>query len=189
MIEQGLDGTAEAISILLNEAMRLERERHLGAGPWERSEERQGYSNSYKKKALQSRFGKLDLSILQTRDIEFYPSSLERGLRSEKALKLALAEMYVQGVSTRKVARVTEELRGFEISSTQVSRAAHELDVQLQQWRERPLESFPYVVLDARYEKVRHGGSVIDCAVLVAMGVNETGHRELLGCSVALSEQ
>ncbi|RUO81309.1 IS256 family transposase [Idiomarina tyrosinivorans] len=189
LIEQGLDGTAEAISILLNEAMRLERERHLGAGPWERSEERQGYANGYKKKALQSRFGKLDLNIPQTRDTDFYPSSLERGLRSEKALKLALAEMYVQGVSTRKVARVTEELCGFEISSTQVSRAAHELDVHLQQWRERPLGSFPYVVLDARYEKVRHGGSVIDCAVLVAMGVNESGHRELLGCSVSLSEQ
>nr|WP_113906327.1 transposase [Aliidiomarina celeris] len=130
LIEQGLDGTAKAISILLNEAMRLERERHLGAGPWERSEERQGYANGYKKKSLQSRFGKLDLSIPQTRDTDFYPSSLERGLRSEKALKLALAEMYVQGVSTRKVARVTEELCGFEISSTQLSRAAHELDVQ-----------------------------------------------------------
>lgn len=185
---QGFEGMAEALGLLMNEAMRLERQRHLGAGPWERSEQRRGYANGYKPKQVRSRVGTLDLQVPQTRDTDFYPASLERGLRAERAMKLALAEMYVQGVSTRKVARITEELCGFEISSSQVSRAAAELDEQLQQWRERPLERMPYVFLDARYEKVRHGGRVIDCAVLLALGVDDAGKRQLLGCSVSLSE-
>jgi len=120
--------------------------------------------------------------------VEFYPSALERGERSERALKLAVAEMYVQGVSTRKVAEITKELCGLEISSTQVSRAAELLDDELQAWRERPLERVPYVILDARYEKVRHGGSVRDCAVLIAIGILENGRRSVLGVSVSLSE-
>lgn len=188
LVAEGFEGMAEAMSIMLNEAMRLDRSRHLGAGPWERVEARQGYANGYKPKQVQSRIGSLSLQIPQTRDTDFYPASLERGIRSERALKLALAEMYVQGVSTRKVAKITEELCGFEISSTQVSRATAMLDEQLIAWRERPLESFPYVVLDARYEKVRHGGRVIDCAVLIALGVDTTGKRQILGCSVSLSE-
>lgn len=189
LVAEGFEGMADAMSIMLNEAMRLDRSRHLGAGLWERAEARQGYANGYKPKQVQSRVGKLSLQVPQTRDTDFYPASLERGIRSERALKLALAEMYVQGVSTRKVAKITEELCGFEISSTQVSRATAMLDEQLITWRERPLGSFPYVVLDARYEKVRHGGRVIDCAVLVALGVDMAGKRQVLGCSVSLSEQ
>jgi len=189
LVAEGFEGMADAMSIMLNEAMRLDRSRHLGAGLWERAEARQGYANGYKPKQVQSRVGKLSLQVPQTRDTDFYPASLERGIRSERALKLALAEMYVQGVSTRKVAKITEELCGFEISSTQVSRATAMLDEQLITWRERPLGSFPYVVLDARYEKVRHGGQVIDCAVLVALGVDMAGKRQVLGCSVSLSEQ
>jgi putative transposase len=188
LIAEGFEGMADAMSILFNEAMRLDRNQHLGAGPWERVEARQGYANGYKPKQVQSRIGTLSLQVPQTRDTDFYPTSLERGIRSERALKLALAEMYVQGVSTRKVAKITEELCGFEISSTQVSRATAMLDEQLIAWRERPLESFPYVVLDARYEKVRHGGRVIDCAVLIALGVDTAGKRQILGCSVSLSE-
>src|SRR5690554_5975868 len=189
LVAEGFEGMADAMSIMLNEAMRLDRSRHLGAGLWERAEARQGYANGYKPKQVQSRVGKLSLQVPQTRDTDFYLASLERGIRSERALKLALAEMYVQGVSTRKVAKITEELCGFEISSTQVSRATAMLDEQLITWRERPLGSFPYVVLDARYEKVRHGGRVIDCAVLVALGVDMAGKRQVLGCSVSLSEQ
>ncbi len=189
LVTEGFEGMADAMSILFNEAMRLDRSRHLGAGPWERVEARQGYANGYKPKQVQSRIGNLSLQIPQTRDTDFYPASLERGIRSERALKLALAEMYVQGVSTRKVAKITEQLCGFEISSTQVSRATAMLDEQLVAWRERPLGSFPYVVLDARYEKVRHGGRVIDCAVLIALGVDTAGKRQILGCSVSLSEQ
>jgi transposase-like protein len=104
-------------------------------------------------------------------------------------LKLALAEMYIQGVSTRKVAAITEKLCGFEVSSTQVSQATAMLDEQLQTWRERPLGVYRYLYLDARYEKVRQDGQVRDAAVLIAVGVNEAGKREVLGISVALSEQ
>ena len=96
--------------------------------------------------------------------------------------------MYVQGVSTRKVAAITEQLCGTEISSAQVSRAAAALDAELKTWRDRPLGEMPYLILDARYEKVRHGGSVISCAVLVAIGIDAQGHRAILGTSVSLSE-
>ncbi len=96
--------------------------------------------------------------------------------------------MYVQGVSTRKLAHVTEALCGLTLSSMQVSRAAKVLDDELERWRTRALGAYPYVYLDARYEKVRHGGTVVDCAVRVAMGVDEHGKRDLLGCSVAWSE-
>lgn len=188
LVAEGFEGMADAMSVMFNEAMRLDRSRHLGAGPWERSESRQGYANGYKPKQVKTRIGNLSLQIPQTRDTDFYPASLERGIRSERALKLALAEMYVQGVSTRKVAKITEELCGFEVSSSQVSRATALLDDQLIAWRERPLGSFPYVILDARYEKVRHGGRVIDCAVLIALGVDTAGKRQILGCSVSLSE-
>ena len=188
LVAEGFEGMADAMSIMLNEAMRLDRSWHLGAGPWERSEGRQGYANGYKPKQVKTRIGNLSLQIPQTRDTDFYPASLERGIRSERALKLALAEMYVQGVSTRKVAKITQELCGFEISSSQVSRATALLDDQLIAWRERPLGSFPYVILDACYEKVRHGGRVIDCAVLIALGVDSAGKRQILGCSVSLSE-
>ena len=186
--ERGLEGLGDAVSMLINEAMRLERERHLAAAPYERSPQRTGYANGYKPKTVKSRIGALELAVPQVREGGFYPTSLERGLRSERALKLALAEMYVSGVSTRKVARVTEQLCGFEVSSTEVSRCAQALDDELMAWRERPLGAYPYVVLDARYEKMRHGGTVVDCAVLLAMGVDTEGKRALLGVSVALSE-
>ena len=113
---------------------------------------------------------------------------MERGERSERALKLALAEMYVQGVSTRRVAAITRELCGTEVTSMQVSRAAELLDVELSAWRNRPLGRTPFVLLDARYEKVRHGGRVVDCALLVATAVTPDGKRTVLGVSVSFSE-
>lgn len=186
--EHGFEGMKEAMTLLINEAMRIERQAHLGAAPFERTESRQGYANGYKSKSVMTRLGKLDLQVPQTRGTEFYPNALEKGIRSERALKLAIAEMYVQGVSTRKMAKVTEELIGTEVSSMQVSRAAAELDQVLSAWRERALCETPYLILDARYEKVRHGGHVIDCAVLVAVGISPSGHRSVLGCSVSLSE-
>ncbi len=185
----GFNGLGEAVRRLINEAMRLERQNHLGVGPYERSEARQGYANGFKPKTVQTRLGELEFSVPQVRDGGFYPTSLEKGLRSERALKLALAEMYVQGVSTRKVAQITEKLCGFEVTSSQVSRAAQELDSVLEQWRNRPLGAYPYVYLDARYEKVRNNGAVVDMAVLVAIGISDTGVRQILGTSVALSEQ
>lgn len=186
--EHGFDGMKNAMETLLNEAMKIERSEHLGAGLHERSDNRIGYANGFKSKKVKTRLGELSLQVPQTRGTEFYPGALEKGIRSERALKLALAEMYVQGVSTRKVARITEELCGLELSSMQVSRAAQALDESLEAWRNRPLGVTPYVFLDAQYQKVRHGGRVIDCAVLIALGVTETGHRQVLGCSVSLSE-
>lgn len=186
--ERGMEGLPDALAALINEAMRLERERHLGAGPYERNEERRGYANGYKPKTMKTRMGALALRVPQVREGGFYPQALDKGMRSERALKLALAQMYVEGVSTRKVARITEELCGFEVSSTEVSRCAALLDTELTAWRERPLGAYSYVLLDARYEKIRHGGQVIDAAVLVALGVSVEGKREVLGVSVELSE-
>ena len=117
------------------------------------------------------------------------PNALERGLRSERALKISLAEMYIEGVSTRKVAKITEKLCGFEVNSSQVSKATKLLDEEIHKWRNRPLSEFPYVMLDARYEKVRHGQQVVDCAVLIAIGIDANGNRDVLGVSVSLSEQ
>jgi transposase-like protein len=188
LAEQGLDGLAQVFEIVLNEAMKAERSQVLNANPYERSPERVGHANGFKPKSVLSRLGKLQLQIPQTRGVEFYPSALERGERSERALKLALAEMYVQGVSTRKVKAVLEQLCGSEVSSTQVSRCAAQLDEEVAAWRSRSLGKIKYVLLDARYEKVRHGGAVVDCAVLIAIGIDEQGQRTILGVSVKLSE-
>jgi transposase-like protein len=188
LAEQGFDGMAQAMQVLLNEVMKVERQQALGAGPFQRSHERRGQANGFKPKRVKTRIGELQLAVPQVRGMSFYPSALERGVRSEKALKLALAEMYVQGVTTRKMAEVTERLCGCEVSSSEVSRAAALLDEELGKWRQRPLGQVKYLILDARYEKVRHGGSVVDCAVLTAIGVDPQGRRSVLGVSVSLSE-
>ena len=191
----GFEGMAEAVTVLLNSAMVAERSEYLGASPYERSSQRISYANGFKDKALKTRLGSLSLKVPQTRDSEFYPQSLEKGLRSERALLLAIAEMYVQGVSTRRVKKthlifrkIVEELCGMSVSSSQVSRAAAQLDEFLEAWRNRDLGQYRYIVLDAQYEKVRQGGQVLDAAVLIACGVDAKGHRDILGCSVSLSE-
>ncbi len=184
----GFDGLADAVTVLLNSAMVAERSEYLGAAPYERSVQRVSYANGFKDKALKTRLGSLSLKVPQTRDSEFYPQSLEKGLRSERALLLAIAEMYVQGVSTRRVKKIVEELCGMSVSSSQVSRAAAQLDEFLEAWRNRKLGQYRYIVLDAQYEKVRQGGQVLDAAVLIACGVDARGHRDILGCSVSLSE-
>ena len=188
LAEHGFDGMARALTVLLNEVMKLERAAALGAGPYQRSEDRKGHANGFKPRTVRTRVGALTLAVPQTRGVEFYPSALEKGLRSERALKLAVAEMYVQGVSTRKVAAITEQLCGLEVTTAQVSRAAESLDAELEKWRGRPLGEVPYLILDARYEKVRHGGQVRSCAVLVAIGIDPEGRRSVLGVSVSLSE-
>lgn len=188
LCESGLSQVAEVVRIMLNEAMRIERSQVIEAEPYQRTELRRGYANGFKPKTLDTRLGAITVQVPQTRGVEFYPSALEKGVRSERALKLAVAEMYVQGVSTRKVTEVMQQLCGLEVSSTQVSRAAQLLDEELTAWRQRPIAEMPYLVLDARYEKVRHGGSVVSCAVLIAVGINPQGHRSLLGVSVSLSE-
>jgi transposase-like protein len=132
--------------------------------------------------------GSLELQIPQARGLKFYPKSIEKDTRSEKALKLAIAQMYLEGVSTRKVQDITEKLCGYEISSTQVSRLTQELDVEFEKFRNRPIEEIDYLVFDAIYLKIRHGGSMIDMAILLAYGVNPEGRREILGASASLSE-
>lgn len=186
---QGLDALPDLFRVLLNAAMQIERQNHLGAALHERTEGRTGHANGYKDKTLATRLGQITVAVPQVREGGFYPQSLEKGTRSERALKLSLAEMYVQGVSTRKVAAITEQLCGFSVSSTQVSQAAQQLDATLEAWRQRPLAACPYLLLDARYEKVRQAGIVQDAAVLIAVGVDEGGKRQVLGVSVALSER
>ena len=188
ILKHGLDALPELIRTLINTAMEIERQQHLGVAPYERNEKRRGYANGYKQKTVATRLGKITFDVPQVRDGGFYPNALEKGIRSERALKLALAEMYVQGVSTRRVAAITEQLCGFEVSSTQVSQAATALDEQLAAWRQRPLGQSRYLWLDAHYEKVRQDGQVRDAAVLKAVGLTEAGKRSVLGVSVALGE-
>ena len=132
---QGLDILPELIRTVINTAMQIERQQFLNASPYERTAERRGHANCYKPKTVTTRAGQVTFDVPQVRDSSFYPQALEKGLRSERALKLALAEMYVQGVSTRRVAAITKKLIGTEVTSVQVSRAVAELDHQLQAWR------------------------------------------------------
>ena len=189
LIENGFDGMADVLRILLNEAMKIEREDVLAAGAYQRTPDRKGYANGFKPKTVDTRMGRMTVEVPQVRgDVEFYPSALEKGCRSERALKIAIAEMYVKGISTRRVTGVLEKMCGLNISSTQVSRATEILDEELGKWRNRTLGEYPYLILDAHYEKVRANGSVQSCAVFTAIGVNADGKREILGVSVSLSE-
>jgi putative transposase len=187
--EQGFDALPELIRIVINEAMRLERQQYLGVAPYQRSPERRGHGNGFKDHTERTRLGEITFAVPQVREGGFFPQALEKGLRSERALTLSLAEMYVQGVSTRKVTAIVEQLCGSSVSSSQVSRAVGLLDEKLEAWRTRRLGEMVYLYLDARYEKVRQDGQVCDAAVLIAIGVDPTGHRQVLGVSVALSEQ
>ncbi len=184
----GLDAVPELMRVLLNNIMQVERSRYLQAGEYERTADRKGHANEYKPKTVRTRLGEITFAVPQVREGGFYPSALEKGLRSERALVTTLAEMYVQGVSTRKVKAITEELCGIEVSAMQVSRAAAQLDAVLQEWRERRLGEITYLYVDARYEKVREAGQVRDAAVLVASGITPAGERQVLGVSVSLSE-
>jgi transposase-like protein len=188
LTEDGLESLPEMIRLLVNQAMQIERDKHLNAKPYERSDERNGHANGYKPKTVKTRVGEVTFDIPQVREGGFYPEALEKGLRSERALVMALAEMYVQGVSTRKVAAITERLCGTRVNASQVSRAAEQLDETLEAWRTRPLGEVVYLYLDARYEKIRQAGSVQDAAILMASGVKRDGKRSILGISVSLSE-
>jgi transposase-like protein len=184
----GIEAIPELMKVLLNNIMQVERAKYLQAGEYERTENRKGHANGYKPKTVKTRIGEITFAIPQVREGGFYPSALEKGLRSERALMATLAEMYVQGVSTRRVKAITEEMCGIEISAMQVSRATAQLDAVLQEWRERPLGNIAYLYVDARYEKVRDSGQVRSAAVLMATGITPEGERQVLGVSVSLSE-
>jgi len=187
--EQGLEALPELMRVIINETMRIERRNYLGAAPYQRTAERRGHANGFKPKTVDTRLGDITFAIPQVREGGFYPQALEKGLRSERALTLALAEMYVQGVSTRKVSAIVEQLCGSAISSSQVSRAAGRLDATLAAWRNRLLGEMVYLYLDARYETVREDGQLRDLAILIAVGVDRKGQRRVLGVSTALGEQ
>jgi putative transposase len=193
LLEDGLENAIPKISELhMNAAMRLERIQHIGADPNERNvESRNGYANGFKPRTFQTAVGKLHLKAPQVResDAPFRTTLIEQGSRSDRALKSAIATMYVEGVSTRRVSKVMEKLCGFQVSSTQISKLTAELDIEFKKWRERPLPPIIYLTLDATYYKVRIDGTVRDCATLIAIGVRrEDGKRMILGVSCALSE-
>ncbi|EDM25277.1 transposase [Lentisphaera araneosa HTCC2155] len=168
--ENGESGMLEAMRVLLNEAMKVERSNSLEADPYERNESRLGYANGYKNKTVNTRLGAMKLNIPQVRgEIDFYPSSLEKGLRSERALMTAMAESYIQGTSTRKVTKLLEKMCGLSVSKSQVSRVVTELDESLEKWRNRPLGKYSYLLVDARYEKVRVDKTVRDVLYLLPM--------------------
>jgi len=188
LTEQGLEGLPELIRVVVNQAMQIERENYLHARPYERNEYRLGHANGFKPKTVKTRVGEVTFEVPQVREGGFYPNALEKGVRSERALLMTLAEMYVQGESTRKVAAITEQLCGTQVSASQVSRATQTLDTELEAWRNRLLGEIVYLYLDARYEKVREAGNVRDTAILMVSGVKKDGKRTVLGISVSLSE-
>jgi len=186
--EQGLGYLPELIRLVVNAVMKAERQQYLGVAPYERSEKRRDQANGFKSKTMRTRLGEIEFAIPQVREGEFYPQALEKGLRSERALTMALAEMYVQGTSTRKVNAIVERLCGSQVSSSLVSKATAELDPLLEAWRNRPLGEICYLFLDARYEKVRMDGQVVDIAVLIAQAVGRDGKRRVLGVALGLGE-
>ena len=192
IFDEGLQEALPRIAeILLNAAMLIERERHIGAAPHQRGVERNGYANGFKPRTFQTGIGALNLALPQVRDSQdpFRTSLLEKGSRSDKALKSAIATMYIEGVSTRRVTKIMEQMCGFEVSSGQVSNLNKQLDEEFEKWRTRPLPEIAYMTLDATYYKVRIDGTVRDCATLIAHGVRrDDGKRMILGVSCALSE-
>jgi transposase-like protein len=174
---------------VLQAILEAEMTAHVGAERYERGPDRSGHRNGYKPRTLQTRVGTLELRVPQDREGTFSTELFARYQRTEQALVLTLMEMYVQGVSTRKVAAITEQLCGTSFSKSQVSALAGRLDAELRAWRERPLPAeYPYLSVDARYEHVRVDGQVVSQGVLIVAGVRDDGRREILAVEVADTE-
>ena len=191
LIETGATDLGRVFGQLFELALQIEREQYLNARHYERTPERQGYANGYKPKRIDTPAGTVAIQVPKTAGHEgspFYPQSLERGQRSSRAVMLAVAEMYIKGVSTRQAEAVMREFGIESLSSTQVSRATKLLDDELAAWRDRPLGQMKYLIIDARYEKARYDGVVRDVAVLSAVGIGADERRHVLGLSVKLSE-
>src|SRR5215210_2111677 len=180
----------EVVERVLQEILEAEMTDHVGAAPYERTQRRTGQRNGYKPRSLRTRVGTLNLLVPQDREGTFSTRLFSRYQRNEKALVLALMEMYVEGVSTRKVKEVTEELCGTSFSKSLISSLAGSLDSELEAWSKRRLEAkaYPYLFVDARYEKVRIDGRVVSQGVLIVSGVRDDGMREILGVEVADTE-
>ena len=180
----------QLLEAVLNQVLEAQVTEQLQAAPYERTEERQGYRNGYKPRRLTTRVGRLVLRVPQVREGVFSTELFARYQRSEQALILTLMEMVVNGVSTRKVARITEELCGMGFAKSTVSDLCKGLDPLVQAWNERDLsdQRYPFVLVDALVLKVREGGRVRAVSALVAMAVNEQGYREILGLQLGDSE-
>ena len=183
------DVVREAVRTYLQNVLEEEMTSALGAAKGERSASRLGYRSGYYERALVTRVGRIELRVPQDRDGRFSTDLFERYQRSEKALVAALCEMYIQGVSTRKVKRITEALCGHRFSASTISTIVKRLDGQLRAFARRPLqEPFPYLIVDARYEKVREGGVIVSQAVLIALGIDWEGRRQVLAVELANRE-
>ena len=179
----------QIVSRFLQQFLESEISSFLQAEPYERTKERTGYRNGYKPRVLKTRVGRIELSVPQDREGRFHSELFARFQRSEKALILALQEAYLQGVSTRKVTKITEQLCGTAFSKSHISDLCQELDEDIQAWRDRPLEqAYPYLIIDATYLYIRTGGKVVSKGVLIVTGISECGHREILAIQVAHSE-
>jgi transposase-like protein len=188
-IEGGDDVIRSLTKHMLERVLEEEIRSFLEADAYERTESRKGYRNGYKPRTLKTRIGRIELLVPKDREGRFQTELFGRYQRNEKALSLAIMEMYLQGVSTRKVKKITEELCGLEISKSQVSELAKKLDEEIDQWRKRRLKKeYPYLVVDARYEDIRQGGRVESEGVLIVVGIDEDGYREILGIWCANSE-
>lgn len=185
--DDGLKGLVEEV---LNQVLKGQQAEQIGAGRHERTEARTGYRNGFRPRKITCRVGTLTLHVPQTRDGNFSTDLFRRYQRSEQALVLAMMEMVLKGVSTRKVTAVTEKLCGQSFSKSTVSRMCAELDVRMRAWNERPLGdmSYPFLVIDALVIKVRRDGAVRSTSALIATGVSEDGHREILGLLLGDSE-
>jgi len=179
----------QIVTRFLQQFLETEISSFLQAEPYQRTGERTGYRNGYKPRILKTRVGRIELSVPQDREGRFQSDLFARFQRSEKALILALQEAYLQGVSTRKVTKITEQLCGTSFSKSHVSDLCQELDVDIQAWRDRPLEQdYPYLIIDATYLYIRTGGKVVSKGVLIVTGVSVSGHREVLALKVAHTE-
>ena len=184
--ERGMEVLTEE---LFNQLLQAEMTEHLGASPGEQTKKRRGYRNGSYKRRLTTRVGSLDLEVPRDREGTFKTELFERYQRNEKALVLALMEMVVQGVSTRKVKKITDELCGRRFSRQTVSRLAQQLDEQVGAWAERKLEKrYPFLIVDAMQVKVRRQQAVRSTTVMIAVGISEEGYREILGLKVGFSE-
>ena len=188
-LQHDTDFRQPLIQRIVQEVLEVEMEQCLHASKGERTDARLGYRSGYYSRRLITRVGQIELRVPQDRQGHFRTEVFERYQRSEKALVAAMVEMYVQGVSTRKVKAVTEELCGHEFSADAISHINHRLDAELQKWAERKLdEDYPYLILDARYEKVREDGVIRSRAVLIALGINGEGRRRVLAVELANRE-
>ena len=189
LLESEDDYLRAMVSAIVEATLEAEMTVSLGAEKGERSVRRLGYRSGYYTRSLVTRVGSLELRVPQDRDGRFSTRLFERYQRSEKALVAALAEMYVQGVSTRKVKAITEELCGHAFSASSISEINKKLDGELAAFASRRLEeAYPYLIVDARYEKVREAGVIASQAVLIAIGVDLEGRRNVLGVELANRE-